>query len=550
MVTNRTRDLALLLSSRESVTGSPGEEAFGPFLADLLRASPAFEGHPEDVRLVDSLDDRRRRSIVFGLLRGVGKRTIILTGHYDVVGVDGYGSLKDKAFDPAALGPALVAELEGARDELQRRDLPPNPAETLALDDLRSGVFIAGRGLLDMKAGLAAGIAVLERFAAAPERVGNLLFMAVPDEEGSSHGMRSAVRLLPELLAEWGLEPALAINMDSAVDQGDGASARAVFMGSVGKSHPFVLFRGRPTHAGAPFDGVNPSLLSAEFVRLVESAPAVLGAAPDSGSEPPPPPTVLYHRDLRNYYDVTCPASVFVSLNVLTHDSSPREILTRVGDRALEAMLSALGLLARRAAEQSRRSGSPTSSRSGSPRVLTWSELAAKAAIRDRAAYEKARAALFNATEAVPALAVFVDACVDIAGLEGPLAITGLAPPWYPRAALAPEDAGIAQLVYETVAAFSKESGVEVALRPFFPGISDMSYLSPADAPEARVEAGAESPYGLDASPSPFRVPAINAGPWGRDYHQRLERLHAAYAFESLPELLWRLATAVLRGGE
>ena len=549
MVSSRTRDLALLLASRASITGSPGEEAFGPFLADLLRASPAFEGHPEDVRLVDTLDDRRRRKVVFGLLRGRGKKTVLLTGHYDVVGVDGYCRLKDKAFDPAALAPALIAELEGARDESIRRGLPPNPAETLALDDLRSGVFIAGRGLLDMKAGLAAGIAVLERFAASPEREGNLLFMAVPDEEGSSHGMRSALRILPALLAEWGLETVIAVNMDSAVDQGEGEAARAVFMGSVGKSHPFVLFRGRPTHAGAPFDGVNASLLSAEFARLVESAPAVLGAAPDSDSEPPPPPTVLYHRDLRNYYDVTCPASVFVSLNVLTHDSSPREILARLGDRALEAMLSALGILSRRAAEQARRSATPTHSRGGSPRVVTWSELAAKAGISDRDAYEKARAALFAAADAVPALAVFVDACVDIAGLEGPLAITGLAPPWYPRAALAPEDAGIAQLVAETVAVFSRESGVEVALRPFFPGISDMSYLSPADAPEARIEAGAESPFGLDAGPSAFRVPAINAGPWGRDYHQRLERLHAAYAFESLPELLWRLATAVLRGG-
>jgi arginine utilization protein RocB len=43
-----------------------------------------------------------------------------------------------------------------------------------------------------------------------------------------------------------------------------------------------------------------------------------------------------------------------------------------------------------------------------------------------------------------------------------------------------------------------------------------------------------------------LRIPAVNIGPWGRDYHQRTERLHAPYAFEVLPELLWRVAQDVL----
>ncbi|MEI6874714.1 MAG: M20/M25/M40 family metallo-hydrolase, partial [Spirochaetota bacterium] len=177
------RELALRLTAFESITDTLGESAFGPFLADILRSSPAFAGRPEYVRVLPTLDDRRERQVVFGLVRGSGSGTVILTGHYDVVGVEAYGQLRETAFDPEALTPLLIEELLRSRDEAIARDHPPSPSDELALADLSSGEFLAGRGLLDMKAGLAAGIAVLERFAAAPKRRGNLLFMAVPDEE-------------------------------------------------------------------------------------------------------------------------------------------------------------------------------------------------------------------------------------------------------------------------------------------------------------------------------------------------------------------------------
>ena len=38
----------------------------------------------------------------------------------------------------------------------------------------------------------------------------------------------------------------------------------------------------------------------------------------------------------------------------------------------------------------------------------------------------------------------------------------------------------------------------------------------------------------------------INIGPWGRDYHQRTERVHEPYSFGVVPELLWRVVRAEL----
>jgi len=41
----------------------------------------------------------------------------------------------------------------------------------------------------------------------------------------------------------------------------------------------------------------------------------------------------------------------------------------------------------------------------------------------------------------------------------------------------------------------------------------------------------------------------VNIGPWGREYHQRHERVHAPYAFTVLPELLLAVVAETLGGG-
>jgi hypothetical protein len=86
------------------------------------------------------------------------------------------------AFKPDELLAALIADLESR---------PLNATEQQALDDFNSGAFLPGRGILDMKSGIAAGKAVLEAFAEEPDRSGNLLLIATPDEERGSRGMRS-----------------------------------------------------------------------------------------------------------------------------------------------------------------------------------------------------------------------------------------------------------------------------------------------------------------------------------------------------------------------
>src|SRR5262249_7595280 len=156
---------------------------------------------------------------VFALKRGKGRRTVLLAGHYDTVPADDYGDLKPLAFDPERLLEKTIARLRETGEH------------ALALADLESGDYLPGRGLLDMKAGLAAGIAVLENH----QGEGNLLLVATPDEEDRSAGMRAAASQIAVLAKEQGLDIALAINLDSIADDGDGSFGCSIAFGSIGK---------------------------------------------------------------------------------------------------------------------------------------------------------------------------------------------------------------------------------------------------------------------------------------------------------------------------
>ena len=140
-----------------SVTNTDGERAFPAVLHSMILRDAYFAAHPDQVWVAEIAGDPQRRSNVYALARGSGRRVVVLTGHFDVVSVGNYGPHEAHAFDPDALLPRLIADLRvNARSDAERR----------ALSDLESGDFLPGRGLLDMKAGLAAGLVALYKFAA------------------------------------------------------------------------------------------------------------------------------------------------------------------------------------------------------------------------------------------------------------------------------------------------------------------------------------------------------------------------------------------------
>ncbi len=540
----RTRDVTLRLVALPSVTHTAAEREFPHHLAAWLATHPYFAAHPDHLLVAPIEDDPAGRANLYALVRGARPTTVLLTGHYDVVSVGNYSELAPWAYDPEALLPRLIAALEsGGQGE----------ADARALADLRSGDFLPGRGVLDMKSGLAAGLAALLRLADEAEQAeGSLLFIATPDEEVASHGMRGATQQLGVRLAAWGLDAVAAINLD-ATDARDAATGQAVFLGSVGKALAGVYVVGRDTHAGSPFDGVNAAFLAAAITRRIECSPDLADAGE---GEMAPPPVCLSQADLKSHYDVTTPTSAWCAYNVLTHTWTAAEALARVRDVVADALSEALDTLQQRARLYGLVSGQTVALPVSHARVLTYAELVAEARRRSGAAVDETIMAGSTELAKVPTLDTprfsrsIIEAVWQHSGLQGPAAVVGLASLYYPPVHLDdnhPRQARLRQAVQRQTAGLA-EAGVDVRTRGFFPGISDMSFLGCAEGAATLDVMAANTPawgtrlqydYGVARA---LDIPVINVGPWGRDYHQRLERVYAPYAFGVVPEVIWRIA--------
>lgn len=489
----RAREVALTLTSWPSVTGSADEAALAPKLARYL-------SHFDQVWTSPIPNDPR--SNVFALKRGRSDRTIVLTGHFDVVPVDDYGALEPLAFSAERLLPEIVARL---------RRTGENP---LALADFESGDFLPGRGLLDMKAGLAAGIAAMEAYTGDA----SLLFLAVSDEEERSAGARAAAPLLSQVAAEHGLDIKLIINLDAISDQGDGALGRTVALGSVGKQLVTALVVGKEAHACYPQDGANAAYLGAELLTEFELAPEL---AETSGSEIAAPPTALHAKDLKSGYNVTTPAQSWLYWNTLQHRRSAAEVFDTSLDLARRAMA--------RAAKKLKRDIP----------VMSYAELAARVPQDEVMRIAKEVAAQDGLD--LPERAKLVTAAVwQASGLTGPAVVMGFGSIPYPAVSLS--DTGLEDAIVTACAAHG------LGHLRYFPGISDMSFLGEASGDLSACAANTPVWGTSFTMPDSAGYPCINIGPWGRDYHHWLERLHAPYAFETLPRVLLAVIEAVAKG--
>jgi len=530
-IAEQARDIALALTRRPSVTATRDEASFAPWLADLL------DGGGIDIRTVPVPGDRLGRASVFALARGAGDAVVVLSGHFDTVPIDDYGDLIDRAIDPDRLTDALIARLTDSG------------AHPTALAELADGTFIPGRGLLDMKAGVAAGIQALRGHAADPDRHGSILLIVTPDEEDRSVGMRSAADALPALLAEWGLTARLGINLDAVIDGTDGSAGRLVAFGCVGKHLLSALVVGREAHACYPWRGINASHLAAELVCAVEQTPDL---AEGAGFRRVAPPTVLGSRDTKSVYNVTTPGRAWTTWNVLTQRRTAQEVLTVAGRLAHDAIAAARDRVTARAAALD----DPPMPSNGweTVAVLDFSELRAKAVAADPGfeARFAARAKIL-AEDSVLDLPTrarhLTELAWDASGLEGPAIVLGFASMPYPATTVT--DAALRARLTETAHATAARHGTTIAAIDYIPVIVDMSFLGHIDAGDLR-HAAAQSPlwgssivWDVDR-PTPD-IPMLNVGPWGRDYHHWLERVHAGYAFGVLPELVADLAREALR---
>lgn len=528
------RDLAIRLTERPSVTGTLDEASFGPWLAGLLRSL----GHwGEDVEAwTIPVAEGDARCVVAFLVRGQGREAVVLTGHYDTVTTADYGELAALAISPEALLPALMRRLANAA----------TPAEARARADFAVEGWLPGRGLLDMKGGLAAGLAAMAAHAATPARRGNLLFLAVPDEEYASTGARAAALALPGLARERDLDVVAAINLDSISDDADGVAGRVVALGTVGKVLPTAFVVGEPVHSGFPLRGLNAAVLAGAIARALEWAPELTD---ESAAEAGTPVSLLSLRDGKVGYDVTTPATAWATWSVLNHRRDPSTVLRMVERLVREAADACLADLAQRAS----RSGQPVGILAWAEgvRVMRWSALLKELRARDPAIDAELAAEAGRLRDQNLDLP---EACHRLtawawrrSGLAGPAVVLGLGS--IPYLATELRSQRVRAAVEALAADAPARHGTSLAVVDYFAGISDMSFFGQGDV-GAFGRLAADTPawdvaVGVHAG-HVAQVPTVNLGPWGRDYHTPLERMEADYAFRVLPRLLHDLCGRLL----
>ncbi len=170
------KDLLYKYIKVESISFSSKERLVEDFLLEYFRGIPYFAKHPELCGTYDIKDDPLGRKVCFGMVRGHGSKAVVLIHHSDVVGIEDFKLLKEYAFSPDELGEKL----------LEIKDSLPSDAQA----DLESGDWLFGRGGCDMKGGGSIQWSRLKKYSELDDVEGNVIVVAVPDEENMSAGMR------------------------------------------------------------------------------------------------------------------------------------------------------------------------------------------------------------------------------------------------------------------------------------------------------------------------------------------------------------------------
>jgi arginine utilization protein RocB len=524
--TQQLKQLLCNLVEYPSVSGSEAEVLLAHYIVEQLGTLEYFLGNKEHLQLHPIGDGRY---FVTALVKKSEETrdTIILVSHFDVVDVQDYGAWKDVAFSPEELTKRFYEHKEHLPSEVQ--------------DDLEKDEWLFGRGVMDMKCGLSLHMSLIEQ-ACSGKFQGNLLLLAVPDEEVNSAGMRAAVPVLVEMAEKYHLNYKLVLNSEPMFTRYPGDQTNYIYTGSIGKVLPGFYCYGKETHVGEPLAGLNANVMVSQLTNELELN---TDFCETFGGEVSPPPTNLFQTDLKEDYSVQIPHRAVTLFNLFLQKKSMNEITSSL----LELAKRAAKRIEERYHHQAVRFAQLEKSvpRSLSVNVFTFAELRNKAV--DMFGLEKVeqleKSVLTNENnkddrertiELVDKLGIL---CKDLA----PMIVLFYAPPYYP-AVNSSDEPLIQHIVARLTEYADKKHHVQLVQQHYFGGISDLSYVGLQQPLSALQSLTGNMPLwnrGYDlpfAALEKFNVPVLNVGPVGRDAHKWTERLNVPFSFEVVRDLL------------
>lgn len=540
------KNIALALTRIPSVVGTKGEVVIAGAIYDHLKHIEYFRSNPDHLRLLPIKNDSLGRKTVLAFIEGAKRRsnrTVLCLGHIDTAGIDDFGELKEYGSEPEVLKEKLKA-IKFCRE---------------TGEELHSPDWMFGRGIFDMKTGVAALMVMLEEFSRQAEQLdGNIVFIGVPDEEGNSGGMLSAVGYLEEMSQERDWEFIAAVDTDYMTCKYPGDDHKYVYLGTVGKVLPSFFLYGEETHVGESFNGLDANLLASELLCQIDLNAELCDVA---DGEVTLPPISLQQRDLRTEYSVQTTNSASLYFNYATHCSQPEEVLAKCKAQAEQAFERVIRRLNEEYGKYCELCNITFQKLPWQPLVLTYEELYrnVKAELGDEidriiaglAAQLKER----GADDREFSLAIVREVHKNYSN-QNPKIIVYLAPPYYPHISVQGHDekeknllAAVSQAIDEVKKAYA----YKITMKKFYPYISDLSYCSISKDEECinrMVDNMPAWPYQYTLpvkSIQSISMPVVNIGPFGKDAHKLSERLCTAYSFDAMPRILYQTFVNLLK---
>ncbi|WP_413306699.1 M20/M25/M40 family metallo-hydrolase [Bacillus sp. 1P10SD] len=521
----------------ESVVNTYGEKAIAQALYSMISSWTYFSQNPSHLVLEQTHNDHQERYNVLAFVKGTkgtSNRTVILMGHTDTVGIDDFTHLKDQACYPDEL-----------MESLKNEELPAS-----AKDHLQSGDWMFGRGVLDMKSGVASHLYLLKYYSEHPEELdGNLVLLAECDEEDSSHGVLSALKTLKRWKNEHDFAYSAAINADFVAPRYEGDDNRYIYKGTVGKLLPSFFITGAETHVGSAFEGLDPNFIAAELTRQINYNPELCNEA---FGETTVPPVSLKQTDLKPSYTVQTALAAYVYYNFFIHSWSPKDVLEKLREQADIAFTNALSSFEERYKQYSALSGEPYVQNPWKSRVMTYEEMKQLLVTENGETFtahmDEFKGKLVNNPELDTRM--FAARVVEEAWKwmkdKSPAIILFYSSLYSPRIELSGKTEDELNLIHaldEAVEEMQPHYPHPIVTRNFFPYISDMSFVALSD-DEAGIKAETNNNPGWGTKLfvdyqdiRDINVPVINIGPYGLDAHKKLERMEMTYSLEVVPNL-------------
>lgn len=538
-------DILFAYVKTESFTNTINEKKAEEFFLDYFSKIPYFKNTPGSYGIYEIENDALNRNVCYAFLKGRGQDTIVFIHHNDIVGVEDFKLLKKYAFSPEELKAQLLRIKNTLSEDAKK--------------DLEDDTFIFGRGVCDMKGGGSIQIALLKRYSELENFNGNIVLIAVPDEENLSAGMRSAVRLLSELQDKYNLKYKLMINTEPHQRKDD---ETGVFSeGSVGKIMPFVYVRGYLAHAGKVFEGLNPIHIMSKIVSRTELN---MDFSDVEGKEAAPPPTWLYLKDSKEQYDVSMPLSVKGCFGILTLNQTPQSILEKVKNICEESFDEVIDDMNNSFRRFAKATGLPLKYLQWESKVVNFQELfrEAEAAYGDEFIREynkeleilgqKLKRNEISIIHCNFELIEFIYGYIDDIK---PRIVYGLIPPYYPNVSnlfIDDLDENVSSLSDNLKKFTQEEFNQNYNTEYFYTGISDLSYSS--------IEKSGEIYKALEESMpllgqfydvpveliEKISMPCINIGPWGKDFHKMTERVNKEDLYVRTPRIINKAISLIL----